>query len=83
MAKAPINIKIEGDYSDRDIKRAQRDLESLKRNSQQTTQKFSAMSRGMKFAGAAIAAAAAGAAFCVTRFAAQSVGAASDLDESL
>ena len=83
MAKAPINIKIEGDYTDRDIKRAQRDLESLKRNSQQTTQKFSAMSRGMKFAGAAIAAAAAGAAFGVTRFAAQSVGAASDLDESL
>ena len=83
MAKAPINIKIEGDYSDRDIKRAQRDLESLKRNSQQTTQKFGAMSRGMKFAGAAIAAAAAGAAFGVTRFAAQSVGAASDLDESL
>jgi hypothetical protein len=83
MAKAPINIKIEGDYSDRDIKRAQRDLESLKRNSQQTTQKFGAMSRGMKLAGVAIAAAAAGAAVGVTRFAAQSVGAASDLDESL
>ena len=83
MAKGAINVKIDGDYNNADIKRAIRDLERLKTESKETQGKFGAMSRGMKLAGVAIAAAAAGAAVGVTRFAAQSVGAASDLDESL
>ena len=83
MARGAINVKIDGDYNNADIKRAIRDLERLKTESKETQGKFGAMSRGMKLAGVAIAAAAAGAAFGVTRFAADSVGAASDLDESL
>jgi hypothetical protein len=83
VAKGAINVKIDGDYNNADIKRAIRDLERLKTESKETQGKFGAMSRGMKLAGVAIAAAAAGAAVGVTRFAAQSVGAASDLDESL
>jgi hypothetical protein len=83
VARGAINVKIDGDYNNADIKRAIRDLERLKTESKETQGKFGAMSRGMKLAGVAIAAAAAGAAVGVTRFAAQSVGAASDLDESL
>jgi len=83
VARGAINVKIDGDYNNADIKRAMRDLERLKTESKETQGKFGAMSRGMKLAGVAIAAAAAGAAVGVTRFAAQSVGAASDLDESL
>lgn len=82
MAKAPINIKIEGDYTDRDIKRAMRDLESLKKESGGTQQEFGKMSKGMKMAGIAIAAAAAGMAAAVGKFAISSISAASDLDES-
>jgi len=81
--KSAISVKIDGDYNNADIKRAMRDLDRLKTESKETQNKFGAMSRGMKLAGVAIAAAAAGAAVGVTRFAAQSVGAASDLDESL
>ena len=33
MAKAPINVQIEGDYNDKDIKRVMRDLESLQKQS--------------------------------------------------
>lgn len=81
--KSGISVKIDGDYNNADIKKAMRDLDRLKTESKETQNKFGAMSRGMKLAGVAIAAAAAGAAVGVTRFAAQSVGAASDLDESL
>ena len=82
MAKAPINIKIEGDYNDRDIKRVQRDLESLKKNTNQSQQEFSKMSKATKAAGIAVAAAVAGMGYAATRFAADSIRAASDLDES-
>lgn len=82
MAKAPINIKIEGDYTDRDIKRAMRDLESLKKDAGGTQQEFGKMSKGMKMAGIAVAAAAAGMAAAVGKFAISSISAASDLDES-
>jgi len=83
MAKQGIKVHIYGDYDDRDINKAIRDLNGLKTQATTAQNKFGAMSRGMKLAGVAIAAAAAGAAVGVTRFAAQSVGAASDLDESL
>lgn len=83
MAKQGIKVHIYGDYDDREINKAIRDLNGLKTQATTAQNKFGAMSRGMKLAGVAIAAAAAGAAVGVTRFAAQSVGAASDLDESL
>jgi len=78
-----INVKIDGDYNNKDIKRAIGDLKALETNAQQTQSKFGAMSKGMKIAGAAIAAAAAAAAYGVVRFAGESISAASDLEESL
>jgi hypothetical protein len=78
-----INVKIDGDYNNKDIKRAISDLKALENNAQETQGKFSGMSNGMKIAGAAIAAAAAAAAYGVVRFAGQSISAASDLEESL
>jgi hypothetical protein len=77
-----INVKIDGDYNNKDIKRAISDLKALENNAQETQGKFSGMSKGMKVAGAAVAAAAAGMAYAVGRFAVDSIGAASDLQES-
>lgn len=83
MAKDGIRVHVYGDYDDRDINQAIRHLNSLRRDVDQTEKKFSGMSRGMKVAGAAIAAAAAAAAYGVVKFAGESIQAASDLDESL
>lgn len=77
-----INVKIDGDYNNKDIKRAIADLKALETNAQETQGKFAGMSKGMKLAGAAIAAAVAGMGIAVTKFAADSIGAASDLEES-
>jgi len=78
-----ISVKIDGDYNNKDIKRAISDLKALDDNADQTRKKFGAMSKGMKIAGAAIAAAGAAAAYGIVKFAGQSIAAASDLDESL
>lgn len=78
-----ISVKIDGDYNNKDIKRAISDLKALDDNADQTRKKFGAMSNGMKIAGAAIAAAGAAAAYGIVKFAGQSIAAASDLDESL
>ena len=83
MAKDGIRVHIYGDYNDKDVNKAIRDLQSLKKNSQDTQTKFAGLSKGMKIAGAAIAAAAAAAAYGVVRFAGESINAASDLEESL
>ena len=52
-----ISVKIDGDYNNKDIKRAISDLKALDDNADQTRKKFGAMSKGMQIAGAAIAAA--------------------------
>ena len=83
MAKDGIRVHIYGDYDNKDIDKAIRDLKSLKTSADQTEQRFSGLSTGMKVAGAAIAAAAAAAAYGVVRFAGQSIEAASNLEESL
>jgi hypothetical protein len=77
-----INVKIDGDYNNKDIKRAIADLKALENDAQQTQTKFAGMSNGMKVAGAAIAAAAAGMGYAVGRFALDAISAASDLGES-
>lgn len=83
MAKDGIRVHIYGDYDDKQIRKVQRDLDSLKTNSGQAEKRFGAMSKGFKIAGAAIAAAGAAAAYGIVKFAGQSIAAASDLDESL
>lgn len=83
MAKDGIRVHIYGDYDNKDIDKAIRDLQGLKKDAGQAEQKFGLMSKGMKVAGAAIAAAAAAAAYGVVKFAGDSIRAASDLDESM
>lgn len=78
-----ISVKIDGDYNNKDIKRAIRDLKALEDDAKETQGKFAGMSKGMKMAGVAVAAAAAGMAVAVGKFAMSSINAASDLDESL
>ena len=48
MAKAPINVKIEGDYNNKDIQRVIKDLKTLEKQSQGMTGKFQAMGRSMQ-----------------------------------
>ena len=82
MAKAPINVTISGDYNDRDIKRAIRDLESLRGQSGDTVKSFGGLSTATKAAGAAVAAGLSVAAYAVLNFTKDAIGAASDLAES-
>ena len=56
MAKAPINVSIAGDYNDKDINRAIRDLNSLKTGGGSTTTAMSGLSNGMKALGGVMAA---------------------------
>lgn len=77
-----ISVKIDGDYNNKDIKRAISDLKALENDAKETQGKFAGMSKGMKMAGVAVAAAAAGMAVAVGKFAASSISAASDLEES-
>ena len=79
MAKAPINVSIAGDYNDKDINRAIRDLNSLKVGGTDTTGAFSKLgvagiAMGAAIGTAAIGAAAAGARMAV-QFGVDSVGA--------
>ena len=56
MAKAPINVQIEGDYNDKDIKRVMRDLESLQQQSRTAASKFQDMGQSMQKVGEKIGA---------------------------
>ena len=56
MAKAPINVSIAGDYNDKDINRAIRDLNSLKTGGGDTSKSMSGLSSGMKALGGVMAA---------------------------
>lgn len=56
MAKAPINVSIAGDYNDKDINRAIKDLNSLKTGGTGTTSAMSGLSNGMKALGGVMAA---------------------------
>lgn len=60
MAPRPINVVIKGDYSDKDVKRAIRDLKSLETQGSHTSRMFSSAGKTMAI-GLAGAAAAAGA----------------------
>ena len=77
-----ISVKIDGDYNNKDIKRAIADLKALDTDAKQAESKFAGMSKGMKMAGVAVAAAAAGMGVAVGKFAMDSISAASDLEES-
>lgn len=82
MAKDGIKVHIYGDYDNKDIDKAIRDLKSLKTDAGQAEKQMGVMSKGMKAAGVAIAAAAAGMGYAVGRFAVDAISAASDLGES-
>lgn len=56
MASRPINVTIKGDYTDRDIKRAMRDLGSLQRQGPRTSKSLRGLGTGFAIAGAAAAA---------------------------
>lgn len=53
MAKAPINVTINGDYNDKDIKRAMRDLQSLMKDGGKTESTFSKLGKSAIGMGAA------------------------------
>ena len=81
MAKAPINVTITGDYNDRDIKRAIRDLRSLQGDAGQTSQAMGMTGKAGIALGAAVAAGAATAGYAIVRFGKDSIMAASDFEE--
>jgi predicted nucleic acid-binding protein len=54
MAKAPINVTISGDYNDKDIKRAMKDLQSLMKDGGNTESAFSKLGKSAIGLGAAI-----------------------------
>ena len=81
MAKAPINVTINGDYNDKDIKKAIADLKSLKDKSKETEGAFKSFSDLSGKAKLAIAGFAAAGAAAVVSFAKDSLMAASDFDE--
>jgi hypothetical protein len=83
MAKSsPINVTISGDYTDKEIKKAIRDLDSLRTDADKTSGKFGDMSKMAKVAGAAIAAGLAVGAAAAVSFTKDAVMAASNLAES-
>ncbi|CAB5217021.1 Phage tail tape measure protein [uncultured Caudovirales phage] len=51
MAKDGIRVHIYGDYDDKDIRKLQRDLEQLKKDSDSTSEKFSKFGEGMSAVG--------------------------------
>ena len=53
MAKSPINVTISGDYNDRDIKKAIRDLQSLTKESDSSESRFSKLGKSAIGMGAA------------------------------
>ena len=81
MARAPINVTITGDYNDRDIKRAIRDLESLRNDAGQTGKDMDNMGKFGKLATAAIVAGAATAGYALVQFGKDAIMAASDFEE--
>jgi hypothetical protein len=58
VANKPISVTIKGDYSDRDIKRAMKDLDSLRKQGPKTSQALRSVGKGFAIAGAAAGAAA-------------------------
>jgi len=58
VANKPISVTIKGDYSDRDIKRAMKDLDSLRKQGPKTSQALRNVGKGFAIAGAAAGAAA-------------------------
>jgi hypothetical protein len=54
MARDGIRVHIYGDYDDKDIRKAQRDLESLKKGSGDTTTSFAGLAKGALGLGAAL-----------------------------
>lgn len=54
MAKAPINVSINGDYNDKDIKRAMKDLASLQKDAGNTESGFSKLGKSAIGLGAAM-----------------------------
>jgi hypothetical protein len=56
MAKAPINVSIAGDYNNKDINRAIKDLNSLKTGGTDTSKSMGGLSSGMKALGGVMAA---------------------------
>ena len=54
MAKAPINVTISGDYNDKDIKRAMKDLQSLMKDGGKTESSFASLGKSAIGLGAAI-----------------------------
>jgi hypothetical protein len=77
-----IKVTIVGDYTDKEIKKAIRDLESLRTDADKTSGKFGDMSKTAKVAGAAIAAGLAVGAAAAVSFTKDAVMAASNLAES-
>jgi hypothetical protein len=59
VANKPISVTIKGDYSDKDIKRAMRDLDSLRKQGPKTSQALRNVGKGFAIAGAAALGAAA------------------------
>jgi len=83
MAKAPINVSIAGDYNDKDINRAIRDLNSLKTVGAGTTTAMGGLSSGMAKMGIAAGIAAAAVAAMAVKFAVDAIVSASDLNETM
>jgi len=53
--RGDVVIRIRADYTDKDLNRAQRDIDSLRRNAQQTAPAMAGLGRGFAAAGAALA----------------------------
>jgi hypothetical protein len=83
VAKAPINVSIAGDYNDKNINRAIRDLNSLKTGGASTTKSMSGLSAGMAKMGIAAGIAAAAVAAMAVKFAVDAIVSASDLNETM
>lgn len=78
MAKAPINVTISGDYNDRDIKRAIKDLQSLQKDGGKTSQSLGTSFKDIAAKAALVGGAIAGVGAVINSF----VQSASNLAES-
>jgi len=78
MAKAPINVTISGDYNDRDIKRAIKDLQSLQKDGGKTSQSLGSSFKDIAAKAALVGGAIAGVGAVINTF----VQSASNLAES-
>jgi hypothetical protein len=81
VAKSPINVTITGDYNDRDIKKAIKDLQSLQGQSANTEQSFTGLGKISGMATAAIATGAAAAGYALLNLGKDAIMAASDFGE--